>query len=79
MVKWIYTTDDNNSTPYNLEGFGYKILYVIDVNPSVGKPNNPNKTITKVEIIGSRNCYDGWIMSNIYPQRSKSCRYLYRN
>ena len=68
-TTWEYVGDDNN-VRYVLGKPGTNNLLVIGVNPSTAKPGALDPTIRKVIKISAANGYDGWIMVNLYPQRS---------
>ena len=68
--NWIYSFDDSVNARYVLGQPGIKNLLVIGVNPSTATPEKPDLTIRKVIKISKDNGYDGWIMVNLYPQRS---------
>ena len=65
---WEYIGDDE--VRYVLGQPGKNNLLVIGVNPSTATPDEPDPTIKKVKKIAEDNGYDGWIMVNLYPQRS---------
>lgn len=65
---WEYIGDDN--VRYVLGKPGKNNLLVIGVNPSTATPLQLDPTIKKVIKISETNGYDGWIMVNLYPQRS---------
>ena len=65
---WEYIGDDE--VRYVLGQPGKNNLLVIGVNPSTATPDEPDPTIKKVMKITEDNGYDGWIMVNLYPQRS---------
>ena len=68
---WVYITDDEvDKVRYALGKLGKNNLLVIGVNPSTATPDEPDQTIKKVMKISADNGYDGWIMVNLYPQRS---------
>lgn len=61
---------DNDKVRYLLKKEGSKPLVVIGVNPSTANDDRPDATMTRVLGIAERNGYDGFIMLNLYPQRS---------
>lgn len=58
---------------------GYKMVVFIGLNPSIGIPNNPDRTLTRIDKIVTANQYDGWAMVNLYPQKSTSPNLLHVN
>lgn len=66
---WEYIGDDDK-VRYVLGVPGENNLLVIGVNPSTATPTKLDPTIRKVIKISQANGYDGWIMVNLYPQRS---------
>lgn len=69
-AKWLYDIDSSNSYRYSLGYFTEKPLLCVGVNPSTATPDKLDNTIRSVARIASANKYDGWIMINLYPQRS---------
>ncbi len=67
--EWIYEYRDSKSR-YVLGIKGAHPLLCFGINPSTAKPNDLDNTVKSVERISKANGYDGWIMFNIYPQRS---------
>lgn len=68
--KWIYKTDNDNLYRYSLGNCKKNPLICIGVNPSTASPEKLDPTIQSVSRIAQNNGYDGWIMLNLYPQRS---------
>lgn len=73
---WIYEKNEKISARYILGQVGKKPLICIGVNPSTATPQNLDRTINRVINFSKKNNYDGWIMLNIYPQRSQDPNYL---
>ena len=69
LLEWIYEYRDLESR-YVLGVKGSNPLLCFGINPSTAKPNDLDNTVKSVERISIANGYDGWIMFNIYPQRS---------
>lgn len=67
---WIYDTDPSNLYRFSLGCSGRKPLVCFGVNPSTATPEKLDPTIKSVKRIASFYGYDGWIMFNLYPQRS---------
>ena len=68
--SWIYNTSPSNSSRFTLGNCGHSPLLCIGVNPSTAVPENLDPTLKSVARIADNNSYDGWIMINLYPQRS---------
>lgn len=68
--SWIYDTDSINSCRFSLGYCAKSPLLCIGVNPSTASPEKLDPTIQSVARIAKNNSYDGWIMINLYPQRS---------
>lgn len=68
--SWIYDTDPDNSCRFSLGYCSKSPLLCIGVNPSTASPEKLDPTIKSVARIAKNNSYDGWIMINLYPQRS---------
>ena len=70
MQKKISYYIGDDEVRYVLGQPGNNNLLVIGVNPSTATPEEPDQTIKKVMEISKANGYGGWIMVNLYPQRS---------
>jgi hypothetical protein len=46
------------------------MLACIGINPSTATPGKLDNTLQSVKRIAGFNGYDGWVMYNVYPQRS---------
>lgn len=68
--SWIYQTSPDNSFRFSLGHCSKSPILCIGVNPSTASPENPDSTIRSVKRIARANSYGGWIMINLYPQRS---------
>lgn len=66
--NWIYIYD-NEKIRYVLGEKGKNPLICIGINSSTAKPNDLDRTLTKVKNISIHNNYNGWIMLNIFPLR----------
>ncbi len=66
--KWLYYHEEN--TRYVLGIKGKKPLICFGTNPSTAKPDRLDNTLRSVERISRNNGFDGWVMLNVYPQRS---------
>ena len=60
----------DESCRYVLANGGQKPLVVIGVNPSTANESKSDHTMRKVMGFAERNGYDGFVMLNLYPQRS---------
>lgn len=68
--KWIYRHDEEKHARYVLGEEGEKPLICIGVNPSTAKPNDLDRTLSRVKKYTDQSKkYNGWIMLNIYPLR----------
>ena len=56
---------------------GSKMVVFVGVNPSIGIPNNLDRTLMRIDKIVTANHYDGWAMLNLYPQKSISPELLH--
>lgn len=68
--SWLYDTDPKNLYRFSLGYCSRSPLLCIGVNPSTASPEKLDPTIQSVARIAKNNSYDGWIMINLYPQRS---------
>ncbi len=73
-MKWLYETNNDNTHRYVLgnikDGEESKPLICFGINPSTATPQALDNTIKSVERLTTANGFNGWIMLNIYPQRS---------
>ena len=76
--NWIYHTNIQNSARYALGLQGYKMLACVGVNPSTAEPGNLDATMQSVNRISKNNGYDGWLMFNLYPQRTTDPKGLHK-
>ncbi len=63
-------TGDNDTVRYVLRKDGKRLLVVIGLNPSTANGDKADATMTRVMGIAERNGFDGFIMLNLYPQRT---------
>ncbi len=68
--KWLYEKNSDNSARYILGEAGENPLVCVGINPSTAEPDNLDRTLTNVKRFSEINGYDGWLMLNVYPQRS---------
>lgn len=71
-LNWLYEKNNDNSARYILGEKGNRPLVCMGINPSTAEPNNLDRTLTNVKRFSEINGYDGWLMLNVYPQRSTS-------
>lgn len=65
-----YKTNKNNTLRFILGKSGAKPLCVLGLNPSTADDRKPDRTLTKIMGFAERNNYDGFMMLNLYPQRT---------
>lgn len=68
--NWLYEKNRNNSARYILGEKGNNPLVCMGINPSTAEPNNLDRTLANVRRFSELYGYDGWLMLNVYPQRS---------
>ena len=61
---------DETAVRFSLVKPGKRQLVVLGVNPSRATDTKPDPTMTKVMGFAERNGFDGFVMLNLYPQRS---------
>lgn len=61
---------DNDKARYVLRKDGEKPLIVVGLNPSTANEDKPDATMRRVMGLAERNGFDGFIMLNLYPQRT---------
>ena len=66
----IYLANDKSRCRFLLGKQGKNMLLVIGLNPSTADQQRSDTTATKVETIARHQGYDGFVMANLYPQRS---------
>ena len=66
----IYETLKDKEARYVLGEFGRRTLLVIGVNPSTATDMHYDQTIRRVKGYALRQGFDGWVMLNLYPQRT---------
>ena len=75
-----YTSDDDENARYVLGEPKEHNVLVFGVNPSTAKPGNDDPTIRRIrKIIENRKNGHGWIMMNLYPQRTSYPEMLENN
>ncbi len=63
-------TGDNDTVRYALRKDGDRPLVVIGLNPSTANEAKADPTMTRVMGLAERNGFDGFVMLNLYPQRT---------
>lgn len=66
----IKMTGDNDKVRYVLRKDCDRPLIVVGLNPSTANEAMADATMTRVMGLAERNGYDGFIMLNLYPQRT---------
>lgn len=61
---------DKDNVRYALVQKGERTLYVVGLNPSTADDKKADLTMTKIMGFAEKNGYDGFVMFNLYPQRS---------
>ena len=74
----IYQTSANNSSRFVIGEAGTRPIHVIALNPSTADQNKSDTTITKIRNFSTKNNYSGFMVYNLYPQRSTSPDNLHR-
>lgn len=65
-----YERNEGNTLRFILGKTGCKALFVIGLNPSTADDSKPDRTISKILKFAHLNGYDGFVMLNLYPQRT---------
>ncbi len=66
----IYKNNANNSARFALGTIGKNPLFVIGLNPSTADDQKPDMTITKIRNFAQKAHFDGFVMLNLYAQRT---------
>ena len=67
----LYICNDSNTARFILGEVNIgKPLLCIGLNPSTATIDKADTTISKVKVFAKSLGYDGWVMFNLYPQRS---------
>jgi hypothetical protein len=66
----IYSNDHEDSWRFTLGRSGSRKVIVIGLNPSTATQERSDTTVAKVDGVASRNNFDGFVMTNLYPVRS---------
>ncbi len=78
MISWIYKNNETNTARYALGERAEKMIACIGINPSTAKPNYLDNTLRSVKRIAGFNGYNGWVMYNVYPQRTTDPKQLHQ-
>jgi hypothetical protein len=66
----IYKNNPDNSARFALGMNGKRPLFVIGLNPSTADDKKPDMTITKIRNFAQKADFDGFVMLNLYAQRT---------
>jgi hypothetical protein len=75
----IYQASPKNLSRFVLGSGGKRPLFVIGLNPSTADELKPDRTISKVIEYARKNRFDGFIMLNLYPQRTTDPKELHES
>ena len=68
--EWLYAPNFYSEYRYILGTRGKNPLIYIGINPSTAQPGDLDNTLKSVERIAIGNCFDSFIMFNVYAQRA---------
>lgn len=77
--KWIYENSVDNKYRFALGEKGKKMLICFGINPSTATPELLDHTMKLVHKRASVLGYDGYLMLNVYPQRSTNPKEMDKN
>ena len=66
----LYETDEGNQSRFALGKTGNNPLIAVGLNPSTADDQKPDQSISKLIGFATRNGFDGFVMLNLYPQRT---------
>lgn len=66
----IYLRNTKNTQRYALGQSGKRMLCAVGLNPSTADDQKPDQTLSKLMGFARRNGFDGFLMLNLYPQRT---------
>lgn len=69
VSTYIYETDATDKYRFTLGMAGRSMLAVIGANPSTATPENPDRTVNRIQKIARAKGFDGWIVFNLWPER----------
>jgi hypothetical protein len=67
----LYSSSHDDKLRYLLGKPGLRTLHVIGVNPHEATQSKADLTVSKAREIATRNGHDGFVMLNLYPERSR--------
>ena len=65
---WIYERSSSNRFRYALGYPGKNMLGIIGANPSTAVPQNPDRTVARIQKFSVSWGYDGWVIFNLSPR-----------
>lgn len=74
----LYACNPRDTARYILGKKGRRKLIVIGLNPSTANATKADVTVAKVERVAAASGFDGFVMANLYPQRSTQPDGLHR-
>lgn len=77
-MNTLYITEGHARTRYVLGKWIHKPIVFMGVNPSRATDRQDDATIRKVRGFANKEGFDGWIMTNIYPQRATNPNDLHK-
>lgn len=75
-MKDIYENSTDNLYRFALGKMGSNPLICFGINPSIATPKHYDRTMQKLETLSERFGFDGYVMFNLYPERSKDPKKL---
>jgi len=73
----LYENDLNNLARYVIGESGSNPMVCFGINPSYATPIKYDPTIRQIKTLALINGYDGWIMLNLYPQRTSDPKLIH--
>lgn len=77
-MPYVYHTNELDTARYVMGHFESNPLCVIGLNPSKATLERLDVTVSKVKKFAENMHFDGWIMLNIYPQRSTNPDHIHK-
>ncbi len=78
-TKNVYKTSENNRARFILGDNGNNPLICIGINPSTATSDEYDQTMATLMFVSMINNFDGYVMLNLYPQRSTDPRLLHKH
>lgn len=75
----IYLRNPKNTERYALGQTGTRMLCAVGLNPSTADDQKPDQTLSKLMGFAARNGFDGFLMLNLYPQRTPYPQKLHKH